>query len=105
MYVVSCFLPSNFYVVMQSYKCFFTPQKIYKSKTVKIEIPDLTHSELEICRLIVQGKKLDDIARLLNKSTSNINTQRSNIRRKLELKAEDNLCDFIVSKIKDKTFC
>ncbi len=73
------------------------------SELVRLQalFPDLTHSELEICRLIVQGKKLGDIARLLNKSTSNINTQRSNIRRKLELTAEDNLCDFIVSKIKE----
>lgn len=53
--------------------------------------PELTPSEREICRLILQGKKLGDICLILNKSESNINSQRTNMRRKLGLKPSDNL--------------
>lgn len=49
----------------------------------------------------ILGFLCDGKADFLKRETTFINTQRSNIRRKLELKAEDNLYDFIVSKIKE----
>lgn len=53
--------------------------------------PELTPSEREICRLVLQGKKLGEICSILNKTESNINSQRANMRRKLGLKPSDNL--------------
>ncbi len=53
--------------------------------------PELTPSEREICRLVLQGKKLGEICTILNKTESNINSQRANVRRKLGLQSSDNL--------------
>lgn len=60
-------------------------------RRLKMNLPELTLSERDICLLIIQGKKQGEICRLLNKSKSNINTQRVNIRKKLMLKPEENL--------------
>lgn len=53
--------------------------------------PEFTPSEREICRLILQDKKLNDVCMILNKSMSNISSQRANMRKKLGLKTTDNL--------------
>lgn len=53
--------------------------------------PELSPSEIGICELILKGKKQRDICIALNKSASNISVQRSNIRRKLGLRANDDL--------------
>lgn len=53
--------------------------------------PEFTPSEREICRLILQGQKLNNICLTLNKNESNINSQRANMRKKLGLKTSDNL--------------
>lgn len=53
--------------------------------------PAFSRSEREICRLILQGRKLGEICTLLNKTESNINSQRANMRKKLGLKPSDNL--------------
>ncbi len=60
-------------------------------KKLKKSLPGLTPSEREICMLIIQGKKQGEICRLLNKSKTNINTQRVHIRKKLALLPQDNL--------------
>ena len=60
-------------------------------RRLRKNLPELTPSERDICLLIIQGKKQGEICRLLNKSKSNINTQRVNIRKKLMLKPEENL--------------
>lgn len=60
-------------------------------RKLKRNLPELTPSERDICLLIIQGKKQGEMCKLLNKSKSNINTQRVNIRKKLMLKPEDNL--------------
>lgn len=60
-------------------------------RRLRKNLPELTLSERDICLLIIQGKKQGEICRLLNKSKSNINTQRVNIRKKLMLKPEENL--------------
>lgn len=59
--------------------------------TIAQAFPELTPSEREICRLILQGKKLGEICLILNKNESNINSQRANMRKKLGLKPTDNL--------------
>ena len=45
----------------------------------------------EICALILQDKKQNAICMLLNKSASNINSQRAHIRKKLGLRPQDDL--------------
>lgn len=54
-------------------------------------LPMLTVSEREICRLVLEGKKLSEVSHILGKSETNISCQRSNIRTKLDLKQGDNL--------------
>lgn len=53
--------------------------------------PEFTPSEREICRLVLQGKRLGEICQTLDKNESNINSQRANMRRKLNLMPTDNL--------------
>lgn len=47
--------------------------------------PTLTPSEIEICKLILLGKSLKEMCSTLNKAPSNITSQRTHIRRKLNL--------------------
>lgn len=52
--------------------------------------PNLTKSEIDICKLVLQGKSLKDICKILGKTESNITSQRSHIRKKLNMdKVED----------------
>lgn len=53
--------------------------------------PHFTETELEICRLVVAGKTLSEIARIMGKSSSNVSTVRGNIRKKLNMQPQDNL--------------
>lgn len=53
--------------------------------------PELSPSEIEICRLVIMGKTLNEVCNLLNKSEGNVTSQRSNIRKKLGLQPADNL--------------
>ena len=66
-------------------------------------LPELTDSEIDICRLIVQGKKLGEMSRLLGKSPSNITCQRSNIRAKLKLSKEESLSEAISARLARKS--
>lgn len=59
--------------------------------TLERVFPELTPSEREICNLIVQGKKLSEICAILNKTETNVNSQRANVRRKLGLQPADHL--------------
>jgi len=52
---------------------------------------DLTNSEKNICRLVLEGKTLKEICIELNKSESNITSQRSHIRKKLNMERKDDL--------------
>lgn len=58
---------------------------------IAVLFPELTPSEREICRLILQGKRQNEICMILKKSESNVNSQRANMRRKLNLNPGDNL--------------
>lgn len=59
--------------------------------------PMLSPAELDVCRLVVQGLTLKQIAEALGKSTSNVSTVRGNIRKKLGLLPNDDLCNFLKS--------
>ena len=47
--------------------------------------PSLTQTELEVSRLVVEGKTLGEIALIMGKTTTNISTVRGNVRKKLGL--------------------
>ena len=53
--------------------------------------PSLTPSEIEICKLILMDKSLKEICSTLHKTPSNITSQRTHIRKKLNLTKQDNL--------------
>lgn len=61
--------------------------------------PSLTHSEIEICKLILQGKSIKEIASILSKSVSNITCQRTHIRRKLGLNKNEELKTTLLMKL------
>lgn len=52
---------------------------------------DLTNSERVICQMVLEGKVLKEICIELNKSESNITSQRSHIRKKLNMDRKDDL--------------
>ena len=47
--------------------------------------PELSRSECEIATLILKGYGMKDVCNILGKKESNINCQRSNIRKKLQI--------------------
>lgn len=53
--------------------------------------PELTPSEIEICRLVILGKGLKEVCRELGKAESNVTSQRRHIRIKLGLQPSENL--------------
>lgn len=57
--------------------------------------PELTNTELEICRLILKGKTLKEMCAETGKDKSTISSHRSHIRKKLGMKREDNLVRFL----------
>lgn len=68
----------------------FEQERINYEKT-SILLPELSQSEIEICNLILKGKKLLEISEELGKTETNISSQRSHIRSKLGLLPQDNL--------------
>lgn len=67
--------------------------------------PSLTPSEVEICKLILIGKSLKEICFTLHKTPSNITSQRTHIRKKLNLAKQDDLRTSLIvllNKAKDK---
>lgn len=75
----------------------------YNDERIKEQFPELSPSEREIVHLILRGHKLGSICTMLNKSESNINTQRANIRRKLALHPTDNLNKALESRMSTPT--
>ena len=66
---------------------------------IGMALPALTASERDICRLILQNKKQGEICAILNKSESNICTQRANIRKKLGLKPSQDLGEELAKRL------
>ena len=79
-----------------------TIQKMQKThQNLERVFPELSSSEREICYLILQNKKLSEIGILLNKTESNITTQRGNIRKKLGMNPSDNLQKVLEKRIRE----
>ncbi|MDO6760455.1 hypothetical protein Q4566_09625 [Tamlana sp. 2_MG-2023] len=64
-------------------------------KNLKANYPDLTPTELKHCALIKLNFSAKEMAQLLNISVNGVNTSRYRIRKKLNLKREDNLTTVI----------
>lgn len=62
--------------------------------------PDFTPSEIKICQLILRNKKQSEICSILNKTESNISTQRANIRKKLSLQPTENLHKALIQRLR-----
>lgn len=77
----------------------YTLEKQSDTDRMKAALPELTDSEIEICRLIYQDKKLSEMSRILSKTPSNITCQRTNIRAKLHLSKTDSLKEAIDNRI------
>lgn len=61
--------------------------------------PDLTSSEKEICKLILQNKSLKQICAILGKTESNITSQRAHIRKKLGMTRREELHRVLTQKM------
>jgi hypothetical protein len=77
----------------------FYVSKQFGEQLVKEKFPNLSPAEREVCLLVLHDKKLGDMCSLLGKNESNITTTRSNIRKKLGLKPEDDLREVLLSKV------
>lgn len=77
----------------------FLKQQELEKHDIASVFPDFTPSELNICRLILQGKKQGEICNILNKSESNISTQRANIRKKLGLQTSQDLAEALAERM------
>lgn len=56
-----------------------------KHADISATFPNFTPTEREVCRLIIGGKTIVEIANILNKNTNNISSVRIHIRKKLGL--------------------
>lgn len=63
--------------------------------------PELTKSEIEICKLIIRDKSLKEICAILGKSRSNITSQRTHIRRKLNLQKQEDLKTALIVRLNE----
>ena len=70
---------------------------------MRMRLPDLTPSELEIARLILQEKKLNAIVKLTGKTRGNITVQRSKIRKKLRLPKNVSLYDGLRERMRSES--
>lgn len=66
---------------------------------IHLLIPEFTPSEVDIAKLVVEGKKLSEMTLILNKKKGNITCQRSKMRVKLKLNEKDILKDAILKRL------
>ena len=79
---------------------YLSNQKQEKLDNLGDRLPQLTPTELDVCRLVLKGMSQKEIAIAMNKSQSNIGTVRGNIRRKLELDTNEELREELVRRLK-----
>lgn len=80
-------------------------QKKYEAEQqdFALKFPTLSEAELEVCRLVAEGRPVSEIAIITGKSISNVSTVRGNIRKKLRLARETDLRTFLVEYKETKT--
>lgn len=78
---------------------YLSNEKQEKLEDLSDRLPQLTPTELEVCRLVLKGMSQKEIAVAMNKSQSNIGTVRGNVRRKLGLGTNEELKDELVRRL------
>lgn len=68
-----------------------TAERHMQRTDLAAHLPQLTPTELEVCRLVIAGKTLAEIARILDKTTNNISSVRIHVRKKMGLQPKDDL--------------
>lgn len=76
--------------IINTVSCYLTEKQTEIDQIAKA-FPELSASEHEICRLILQGKKLGEICEILGKTENNVTAHRGHIRKKLGLTTQENL--------------
>lgn len=61
--------------------------------------PELTPSEIAICRLVLQEKSTSEICMILDKTRGNVSSQRVHIRTKLGLSSSETLSDYLKKRV------
>lgn len=64
---------------------------------IKAAYPEISPNDLKICALIKMNLSIKEMAGILNISADSVKTARYRLRKKLQLKTEDNLTDFILN--------
>lgn len=64
---------------------------------LKSVLPDISPNELKICALIKMNLSIKEMADILNISPDSVKTARYRLRKKLPIKTEDNLAEFILN--------
>ncbi len=64
---------------------------------LKEEYPELGNADLKLCALLRLNMNLKESSRILGISADSVKTARSRLRKKLGLKTEENLVDFLIS--------
>ncbi len=67
---------------------------------MEVYFSELTASEREVCRLVLQGTGLGDMCTILGKKESTITSTRSHIRKKLNMKTGEDLKDVLKKRVK-----
>ncbi|MFQ7198181.1 MAG: helix-turn-helix transcriptional regulator [Bacteroides uniformis] len=85
--------------IINTVSCYLTEKQTEIDQIAKA-FPELTASEHEICRLILQGKKLGEICEILGKTENNVTAHRGHIRKKLGLTPQENLKKALENRMK-----
>lgn len=85
--------------IINTVSCYLTEKQTEIDQIAKA-FPELTASEHEICRLILQGKKLGEICEILGKTENNVTAHRGHIRKKLGLIPQENLKKALENRMK-----
>lgn len=67
-------------------------------------LPTLTKSEVDVCNLILQGKKRGEICRLLDKTEKNVDVVRTHVRKKLNVPTDQDLQKFLFNLLIEKEY-
>lgn len=79
--------------------------KVAKEDKIKEHFPQFSPTELTVCHLVMSGYTQKGIARIMDKTENNVSTVRGNIRRKLNLRTEQDLRGYLVDIVgEDDTF-
>ena len=87
--------------VINNVKAIMTANATERQK-MEVLFPELTPTQISISRYILSDKSVSKICLLMNKTESNITTQRSSIRKKLGLAATDDLKAELMKRINSR---